>query len=89
MSECSGQYLLELRKVSFSKCVLFVFLSQSEEAKEKKKTTSEKTHAVTKTASQAKGPAVPGKGNASAVAENQKEKLRQRSQQPADKIKER
>ncbi|XP_033923494.1 LOW QUALITY PROTEIN: E3 ubiquitin-protein ligase RNF213 [Melopsittacus undulatus] len=61
--------------------------SRNEDAKEKKKATSEKTHAVTKAASQAKGPEVPRKGNASAVAESQ-EKLRQRNQQPADKIKE-
>uniref|UniRef100_A0A8B9G672 RING-type E3 ubiquitin transferase n=1 Tax=Amazona collaria TaxID=241587 RepID=A0A8B9G672_9PSIT len=61
---------------------------RNEDAKGKKKATSEKMHAVTETASQAKGPEVPRKGNASAVAESHKDKLRQRKQQPADKIKE-
>ncbi|XP_061232976.1 E3 ubiquitin-protein ligase RNF213 isoform X3 [Neopsephotus bourkii] len=60
---------------------------RNEDAKEKK-ATSEKTHAVSKAASQGKGPEAPRKGNASAAAESQKEKLRQRHQQPADKIKE-
>ncbi|XP_030361798.1 E3 ubiquitin-protein ligase RNF213 isoform X3 [Strigops habroptila] len=61
---------------------------RNEDAKEKKKATSEKIHVVTETASQAKGPEVPRKGEASVAAESRKDKQRQRNQQPADKTKE-
>lgn len=68
---------------------LSVFLSQNEDAKEKKKIPSEKVHEVPEKASQSKGPNVAKKDGASAATDSCKDKKKQRNQKPVEKIKER
>lgn len=69
------------------KWALFVFLSQNEDTKEKKKTPSGKVHEVTEKTSQTKGPVISRSDDASAVRDSCKDKKQQGNQKPVDKIK--
>lgn len=69
--------------------ILFVILTQKEDAKKKEKTQNEKAHEATEKTKQTKGPEIDRKNGASAVTNSSKNENQQKNQKPVDKSKER